>query len=92
MRYSTYLLGEAADALHQVLVGGRVVRHELAHLRDDVKGELVVDLPQQRVLHVAELQNHHTPALAQHAVRLPDRFLKKTTSVCQRRNTRVYSC
>lgn len=52
----THLVRELADGLNQVLVGGLVARHQPAQARDHGERVGVVQLPQHRVRHLAELE------------------------------------
>jgi len=64
------LLGEPADALHQVLVRLPLASQQLAHRRDHLEGVLVVQPLHRLVGQVAELQAHEASARLQHSIRL----------------------
>src|SRR3954471_12109161 len=66
--HQTFLIGELADALDQILVRLAVAGHQLAQPWQDRERVPVIDVPQNRQDNPAELQAEETPARFQHAV------------------------
>src|SRR3546814_907828 len=72
-RREAFLVGKAADALHEIAVGLLVLRHQSADLRQDVEAVEVVGLRQRRIAHFREFQAQKAPARLQHAIRFAQR-------------------
>ena len=78
------LLWEFPDALHEVLVGFRIVGKELAHDWDRVEGVEVIELLEAWDLDLGELKAHEATPSPQDAVGLP----QSLGTVCNVSNTK----